>query len=416
MRRAVFLDRDGVINRAMVRQGKPYPPAGLEELEIVPGAGEALSQLKDRGFALIVVTNQPDVARGATSRATVEAINARLARDLPIDEFRVCYHDSADGCGCRKPKPGLLVDAARERGIDCSASFMVGDRWRDVEAGKAAGCTTIFVDYQYDERRPEGSDYTVGSLDEAVKIILATKEKQVKTVEQLKIKIFADGADKAGMLEMYRKPFVKGLTTNPTLMRKVGITDYRAFAKDILKEIPDRPISFEVFSDEFPEMERQAMEIASWGDNVYVKIPVTNTRREPSYDVIRNLAGKRVKLNITAMMTLTQVRDVVAALNPAVPSYVSVLAGRIADTGRDPVPLMAAAVEMLKVNPKAELIWASPRELLNIFQADSVGCQVITVTNDVLKKLSLVGMDLDEYSLDTVKMFRNDAVAAGFNL
>ena len=235
-------------------------------------------------------------------------------------------------------------------------------------------------------------------------------------LQQLSVKLFADGADKAGMLEMYRKPFVKGLTTNPTLMRKVGITDYRAFAKDILKEIPDRPISFEVFSDEFPEMERQAMEIASWGDNVYVKIPVTNTRREPSYDVIRNLAGKRVKLNITAMMTLTQVRDVVAALNPAVPSYVSVFAGRIADTGRDPVPLMAAAVEMLKVNPKAELIWASPRELLNIFQADSVGCQVITVTNDVLKKLSLVGMDLDEYSLDTVKMFRNDAVAAGFNL
>jgi len=235
-------------------------------------------------------------------------------------------------------------------------------------------------------------------------------------VEDLKVQIFADGADRAGMLEMYKKPFVKGLTTNPTLMRKAGLTDYRAFAKDILKEIPDRPISFEVFSDEFAEMERQAMEIASWGKNVYVKIPVTNTRRETSYELVRALAAKGVKLNITALMTLAQVRDVVAALDPKVPSYVSVFAGRIADTGRDPVPLMAAAVELLKVNPAAELIWASPRELLNIFQADAIGCQVITVTNDILKKLSLVGFDLDDYSLDTVKMFRNDAVAAGFDI
>jgi transaldolase len=236
------------------------------------------------------------------------------------------------------------------------------------------------------------------------------------TVDRLKVKIFADGADKAGMLEMYAKPYIKGLTTNPTLMRKAGITDYRAFAKDILKVIPDKPISFEVFSDEFADMERQAMEIAGWGGNVYVKIPVTNTRREPSYELVRKLAKRKVKINITAIMTLAQVRDVVAALDPATPSYVSVFAGRIADTGRDPVPHMAEAVKLLKVNPKAELIWASPRELLNIFQADAIGCHVITVTNDILKKLSLVGFDLDDYSLDTVKMFYNDAVAAGFKL
>ncbi len=236
------------------------------------------------------------------------------------------------------------------------------------------------------------------------------------SIEKLKVKIFADGADRAGMLEMYRQPFVKGLTTNPTLMRKAGISDYRAFAKDILAAIPDRPISFEVFSDEFNEMERQAMEIAGWGENVYVKIPVTNTRREPATDLVRRLAGKGVKLNVTALMTLHQVRDVVTALNPAVPSYVSVFAGRIADTGLDPKPLMAAAVELLKLNPLAELIWASPRELLNIFHADEVGCQVITVTNDILKKLSLVGYDLDDYSLDTVKMFHSDAVAAGFKI
>lgn len=235
-------------------------------------------------------------------------------------------------------------------------------------------------------------------------------------IDHLKVKIFADGADKTGMLEMYAKPFIQGLTTNPTLMRKAGISDYRAFAKDILSEIKTKPISFEVFSDDFADMERQAMEIAGWGENVYVKIPVTNTKRETCYAMVKRLADKKVKLNITALMTLAQVRDVVASLNPSVPSCVSVFAGRIADTGRDPVPLMSAAVEMLKTNAKAELIWASPRELLNIFQADAVGCHIITVTNDVLKKLSLVGYDLDDYSLDTVKMFYNDATAAGFKL
>ena len=230
------------------------------------------------------------------------------------------------------------------------------------------------------------------------------------------VKIFADGADKAGMLEMYAKPYIKGLTTNPTLMKKVGITDYKSFAKDILAAIPDKPISFEVFSDDFAEMERQALEIADWGDNVYVKIPVTNTKREPAYGLVHKLSKAGVKLNVTALMTLTQVRDVAVALDPTTPSYISVFAGRIADTGRDPITLMAAAVELMKLKPKSELIWASPRELLNIFQADEIGCHIITVTNDILKKLSLVGHDLDDYSLDTVKMFYNDAVAAGVSL
>jgi transaldolase len=238
----------------------------------------------------------------------------------------------------------------------------------------------------------------------------------VKKIEELNVKIYADGADKAGMLEMYGKPYIKGLTTNPTLMRKAGITNYKAFAKDILALIPDRPISFEVFSDDFKEMERQALEISGWGSNVYVKIPVSNTKREPCYSLVKKLASQKVNLNVTALMTLDQVREVVAVLDPNVPSYVSVFAGRIADTGRDPVPLMAAAVEMLKVAPAAELIWASPRELLNIFQADAIGCQVITVTNDILKKLSVVGYNLDDYSLDTVKMFYNDAQLANFEI
>jgi len=238
----------------------------------------------------------------------------------------------------------------------------------------------------------------------------------MKSVKDLKVKIFADGADKAGMLEMYAMPYIKGLTTNPTLMNKAGITDYRAFAKDILSIIKDKPLSFEVFSDDFKEMERQALEIASWGNNVYVKVPVTNTKRETCYALVKKLAAQKVKLNVTAVMMNTQVRDIVAVLDPEVPSYVSVFAGRIADTGRDPVPLMAEAVKLLRVNLKAELIWASPRELLNIFQADEIGCHIITVTNDILKKLSLVGYDLDHYSLDTVKMFYNDAVKAGFSI
>jgi len=196
----------------------------------------------------------------------------------------------------------------------------------------------------------------------------------------------------------------------------VGLTDYRGFAKSILAAIPDRPISFEVFSDEFSEMERQAREIATWGKNVYVKIPVTNTRSEPAYDLVRRLSHEGVNLNVTALMTQVQVRAVVEAVKGGAPSCISVFAGRIADTGRDPVPIMTECVEILKAEPKAELIWASPRELLNIFQADDVGCHIITVTNDVLKKLPLVGTDLTQFSLDTVKMFYDDGRKAGFSL
>jgi transaldolase len=232
----------------------------------------------------------------------------------------------------------------------------------------------------------------------------------------LKTKIFADGAELDGMLAMYREPHIKGFTTNPTLMRKAGVTDYRAFAKQVLAAIPDRPISFEVFSDDFAEMERQATEIAGWGANVYVKIPVTNTKRQPAYDLVHRLSHAGVKVNVTAIMGLDQVRDVVAALKGGAPSNVSVFAGRVADTGRDPVPHMVAALQLLKLEPKAELIWASPRELLNVFQADAIGCHIITVTNDILKKLALVGRDLDDYSLDTVKMFHDDAARAGYSL
>jgi transaldolase len=235
-------------------------------------------------------------------------------------------------------------------------------------------------------------------------------------VDQLSVKIFADGADLPGMLELYRTPYIKGFTTNPTLMRKAGIADYRGFAREVLAAIPDRPISFEVFSDEFCEMERQAREIASWGGNVYVKIPVTNTRGESAGALVKRLSHEGVKLNVTALLPLEQVREIVACLAGGAPACISVFAGRMADTGVDPVPMMAEAVKILRDAPNAELIWASPRELLNIFQADAIGCHIITVTHDILKKLSLVGRDLRDYSLDTVKMFHTDAAQAGFTL
>ena len=235
-------------------------------------------------------------------------------------------------------------------------------------------------------------------------------------VDQLKIKIFADGADVKGMVEMYGKPYIKGFTTNPTLMRKAGVTDYRGFAKEVVAKISDRPISFEVFSDDFAEMERQAKEIASWGKNINVKIPITNTKGEPSYGLVKRLSHAGIQLNVTALFTLEQVRDTVAALDPKTPAFISVFAGRIADTGRDPMPLMAAAHAITHTLPHAELIWASPRELLNVFHAEAVGCDIITVTNDVLAKLTNVGKDLAQFSLETVKMFHDDATKAGFAL
>ena len=238
----------------------------------------------------------------------------------------------------------------------------------------------------------------------------------VKRIDQLSVKIFADGADLDAMRELYRQPYVKGFTTNPTLMRKAGINDYRGFARQVLAAIPDRPISFEVFSDDFDQMERQAHEIASWGNNVYVKVPVTNTRRESARDLVHHLSHSGVKVNVTALLSLDQVSEMTEAVAGGAAACVSVFAGRVADTGCDPVPLMARAVEILRDAPNTELVWASPRELLNVFQADAIGCHIITVTNDILKKLCLVGRCLEDYSLETVKMFHDDARNAGYEI
>ncbi|MDC0634179.1 transaldolase [Planktomarina sp.] len=235
-------------------------------------------------------------------------------------------------------------------------------------------------------------------------------------LDELKIKLFADGADIDGIMEMYSNPLISGFTTNPTLMNKIGIENYEAFSNDLLSRIQDRSVSLEVFADEFDEMERQALKIASWGKNVAVKIPVTNTRGESSAPLIKKLASSGVTLNITAILTLDQIKEVAKALSYDTPAIVSVFAGRIADTGVDPVPLMSEGVKILADNPNADLLWASPRELLNVFQAEEIGCQIITATNDILKKLILVGKDLTEYSRETVEMFRRDAVAAGYNI
>ena len=239
---------------------------------------------------------------------------------------------------------------------------------------------------------------------------------QTRSMDDLKIKLFADGADKEGMLKLYRDPRIQGFTTNPTLMRKAAVADYEAFARDILEAIPDRPISFEVFSDEFGDMRRQACKIAGWGENVYVKIPVTNTAGESAAALVKELAASGVKLNVTALLTPKQVACIAEAMAGGPRGVISVFAGRIADTGVDPGPLMAESLEIVRPHANIELLWASCRELLNIFQADAVGCHIVTVTNDILKKLPMVGKDLTELSRDTVCMFREDAVKAGYAL
>jgi transaldolase len=235
-------------------------------------------------------------------------------------------------------------------------------------------------------------------------------------VESLRVKIFADGADRESILDLAGNPWIRGFTTNPTLMRKAGIADYEAFGRSLVSAIPDRPFSFEVLSDDFDEMEQQALRIASWGENVYVKIPITDTRGCSAASLIERLARQGVQVNVTAMMTLDQVHAVIPALRNGAPSCISIFAGRIADTGRDPLPILCGALDRIRAHPHSELIWASPRELFNIVQADEIGCHIITVTHDLLKKLPLLGRDLEDYSLDTVKMFVSDARAAKFTL
>lgn len=426
VRRAVFLDRDGVLNEPVIRDGKPFPPQDAADLVVCAGAKEALEGLRAAGFTLICITNQPDIARGMTSTATIEAIHARLRSELPLDDIIVCPHDDLDACECRKPKPGLVHEGARRHRVDPGCSYLVGDRWRDIEAGAAACCRTIFVDRGYDERAPSvPPDVRVANIVDAATWIIANARSTMhdtdsrtlaSSVRELRIKLFADGADLDGIAKLAANPLIAGFTTNPTLMHKAGITDYAGFGRKALDIVGNRPISFEVFADEPREMLRHARELASWGKNVYVKIPVTDTTGTSMASVIRELTAEGVRLNVTALMTETQVADVCTSLAGTLGAYVSVFAGRIADTGRDPIPLMQRNARTCDQVPNVELIWASPRELLNVFQADAAGVHVITATHDILAKLELVGKDLTAYSRETVIMFYKDALAAGFTL
>ncbi len=307
---AVFLDRDGVLNRAIVRNGKPYPPESLAELEIAAGAAGALARLKAAGYRLVVVTNQPDVAAGRQRREVVESINAALSAALPIDEVRVCYHDEAHKCGCRKPATGLLTDPPLH---DLDSSIIVGDRWRDIEAGKRANLrATVLIEGHYDERYVT-PHYATDSIERAVDWILALPPRGaiMKALSDLRVKIFADGADLPTMRLLASQAYISGFTTNPTLMHKAGVDDYRTFARGVLAAVPDRPVSFEVLSDDFPEMEAEAREISAWGPCVYVKVPVTNTAGRPSYEVIQRLSQSGVRVNVTAILTIDQVRRTV---------------------------------------------------------------------------------------------------------
>jgi transaldolase len=419
--RAVFLDRDGVLNEAVVVDGRPRPPESAASLVLTPGVEQACAALKRAGFLLIVVTNQPDIARGSLQPGTVDAINEQLRGRLDLDDVLVCPHDDADGCDCRKPRPGMILEAARRWGVSLPECVMVGDRWRDIEAGRRAGCRTVWISRGYDEPPAARADLTVSSLAQSVDWIASASPQGRDSVqggatmlEDLRIKIFADGADAKSIADLVENPIIKGFTTNPTLMRAAGVVDYEGFARQVLACAGGYPVSFEVFADDFEGMERQARKMAGWGEDVYVKVPITNTCAESSAPLISRLAADGVQVNVTALLTVDQVRTATQALAGGASSYISVFAGRIADTGRDPLPLMCEALEIMAPHPNLELIWASPREILNVVQADSIGCHVITVTHDMLKKLSLLGRELEDFSLDTVRMFHRDALAAGF--
>ncbi len=415
--RAVFFDRDGVLNEAIGRNGLPHPPSSIADLRIAPGAREAVERLKSAGFVVICITNQPDVARGTLATPNADEMNDFIRRTLGLDDLIACFHDDSDDCACRKPRPGMLHEGARRWSVRLENSYLIGDRWRDIDAGVAAGCRTVFLDHGWLEKPPErGPDARVNSVVDAASWILADLRSNMNVLDRLKIKLFADGANVDDIAQLAKNPHIAGFTTNPTLMRKAGIADYEQFARSALNVIGERPISYEVFADDLPGMARQARKIAGWGEHVYAKIPVTNTRGLDTSPLIRELSKEGVKTNVTALMTERQVEHVLASLVDSPGAYISIFAGRIADTGRDPLPMMQRSVGLIESNANVELIWASPRELLNVFQADEAGVQVITATHDILAKLALVGKDLDEYSLDTVKMFHRDAEAAGFQL
>eukprot|EP00439_Symbiodinium_sp_Y106_P088921 s1_g1457.t1 len=396
-----------------------HPALLTGEMKWETGVGESLRSLSAAGYELFVTTNQPDHAKGKTTLENILAVRdafeeklRQLGVTLTDSYYCLCHPDGTTPgygapCACYKPSSHMVEKLAAAHNIDIGTSWMVGDRDGDMICGKGAGLRTIRLpDANPEAAAGEGEkgDYQATDIVEATAIILQRHDERI------------DGAEIEAIKKAYKDPMIAGFTTNPTLMRKAGIVDYTAFAKEVISEIPDKPISFEVFSDDLESMEREAEVIHSWGGNTYIKIPVSNTKGEATYDLISKLSGKGMRLNVTAVFTLDQTKAVSQALADGTDAIISIFAGRIADTGADPEPLMREAVELTSGKPEQEILWASPRELLNVFQADRCGCHIITATPDILNKLQGVGKDHTQFSLETVQMFYNDAVAAGYQI
>jgi transaldolase len=425
----ILLDRDGVLNRMVVdpEHGTVDSPLDASQVEILPGVPESLKRLTDAGYGLAVVSNQPAWAKGKVTREALENVHERVIREATalgarILSSHICYHRAEEGCACRKPAAGLLHEAfSMNEGFVPKDSWMVGDGVTDVQAGKLAGLLTALLGPQkcstcrLVEESGAWPSYWGYDLPDFTTHLLGDAGSAAGP--SLRVKVFADGASLDSIRCRAADPMIQGFTTNPTLMRKAGVENYEEFSRSVLAAVADHPVSFEVIADTAEEIERQALQISTWAHNAYVKIPVTTTRGEPLTEVIRRLSHRGVKINVTAVFTLEQVQEVTQALRGGAPSVVSVFAGRIADAGIDPVPHMRAALALCRAaDPRIELLWASPREVLNIIQADQVGVDIITVTDDLLAKIPQLGKDLRAFSLETVCMFKRDADAGGYTL
>jgi transaldolase len=441
----ILLDRDGVLNYAVVdpEHGTIDSPLHPSQVSLIPGVGKALARLTAAGYGLAIVTNQPAAAKKKTTRANLQAVHEAVVAGVSSEGGRIlsshiCFHRSEDACACRKPKPGLILEALEcNPGFDRVGAWMVGDGVTDVQAGAALGLQTAFLGprkcdackivglYEltptwWGADLPAFADHLLANEGPPAMIVARPRETVADPApsrNRLRVKVFADGANLESMLALAGDPLIKGFTTNPTLMRQSGVKEYTIFSRQVLEAIPDKPISFEVLADDPQEIRRQALLIARWGKNVYVKIPVTNSEGVPLAALVNDLSHQGVKINVTAVFTLEQVAATCQALKGGAPSVVSVFAGRIADSGQDPVPHMRVALSICRsVDDAIELLWASPREILNVVQADEIGVDIITVTEAIRTKLHLLGKDLTEFSRETVLMFKKDGESAGFRL
>ena len=428
----ILLDRDGVLNQMVIdpEHGLADSPLHPSQVVLVDGVADALARLTEAGYGLAIVSNQPAAARGKTSRENLEAVQARVIEAASASGARIlsshlCWHRAEDGCACRKPAVGLLQAALEAHPEHARAgAWMVGDGITDIQAGRTLGLQTAFIGKMFCAACKQIDD-TVGPADHIapdlpafVDHLLGTAAKPVGPLaSSLRVRVFADGADLETMRRRAADPLIAGFTTNPSLARKAGVTDYERFAREALAVAAGRPVSIEVVADDADTIAAQARRIHGWGDNAYVKVPVTTTRGEPLWPMAGRLSHEGVKINLTALLPLSQVARAAEVFRGGAPSVVSVLAGRVADAGIDPVGHMRAALAICRsADPRIELLWASPREVYNVVQASDIGVDIITVTDDLLRKLHLLGADLDAVSLDTVRGLKADADQGGLVL